>query len=312
MASGSRRRRTQKRKNRQRGGRSRSKDIKINQPEPGPSQCHPSMGREKPAHGCLPLEVLHRVAKTLKLPSNLSGEEVREQIEKQLSIDTPGECSFLQELPLPASEKATLRKKYLRPVAPKEWITDPDMWLDSNNIADVMNQYEEAHTVNGKKEFEFMGPFPIDFAAPDPYNTGGEKKCLQREICEISVEKALANGIKSIGIVYNLDPHYKSGSHWVANYIDIVGNTCYYFDSYGAEPPPQVTTFMKWLSSHNPKNPMKLQYNKRRLQFSNTECGMYCIYLIIRMLQGDSFLDVTRRKPKDADMLDIRKWIFCT
>ena len=57
---------------------------------------------------------------------------------------------------------------------------------------------------------------------------------------------------------------------------------------------------------------MKLQYNKRRLQFSDTECGMYCIYMIIRMLEGDKFLQITRRKPKDSDMLDFRDWIFST
>jgi hypothetical protein len=175
-----------------------------------------------------------------------------------------------------------------------------------------MNQYEEAHTKNGVKDFEFMGPFPIDFAAPDPYKKGdgGKQKCLMNEICEIRVEKSMRNGTKSIGIIYNLDPHFKSGSHWVANYIDIPGHACYYFDSYGMEPPAQVAKFMKWLTTQDPL--MKLQYNKRRLQYSNTECGIYCIYVIIRLLSGDRFVDITRRKPKDADMLDLRDWIFST
>jgi hypothetical protein len=124
------------------------------------------------------------------------------------------------------------------------------------------------------------------------------------------VTKALQNGTKSVGIVYNLDPHYKSGSHWVANYIDIVGHKCYYFDSYGMAPPMQVVRFMKWLTTQDPK--MKLFYGSRRLQFNNTECGVYCIYFIIRMLEGDSFTDITRRKPKDAEMLDLRDWLFST
>lgn len=307
-----RRKRTGTRKLRAHRGGSKRKNHNSTQPEPGPSQCHPAVGQAA-EHGCLPLEALQKAAEKLGLSQQLTGAELRSQLESALSLKEPGECSLLDALPLPQQEKASLRKKYLRPPAPKAWISDPDMWLDSNNIANVMNQYEEAHNVNGKKEFEFMGPFPIDFAAPDPYNkSGGEKKCLQNEICEIRVQKAIENGIKSIGIVYNLDPHYKSGSHWVANYIDLIGNTCYYFDSYGMEPPPQVQKFMKWLSSHNPSNPMKLQYNKRRLQYSNTECGMYCIYVIIRMLEGDNFLDITRRKPKDNDMLDLRDWIFCT
>lgn len=304
-------RKYKKRTIRQRGGKHTDTRKKSTQPDPGPSQCHPSIGRESGPHGCLPLEVLKGAASKLGVDPELGAKELRAAIEEKLSLKEPGERTFLESLPIGVGQKTSLAKQYLRPPAPKAWTNDPDMWLDSNNIADVMNQYEVARTKGGKKEFEFMGPFPIDFAAPDPY-TSGEKKCLQKEICEIRVEKALANGIKSIGIVYNLDPHYKSGSHWVANYIDIVGNTCYYFDSYGMEPPPQVATFMKWLSSHNPSNPMKLQYSKRRLQYSNTECGMYCIYMIIRMLEGDKFVDITRRKPKDSDMLDFRDWIFST
>lgn len=176
-----------------------------------------------------------------------------------------------------------------------------------------MNQYEDAFP-----QFEFMGPFPIDFAAPDPYNTtvkGGNpavksKKCLMTEICELRVQKALANGTKAIGIIYNLDPHYKSGSHWVSNYIDIPGHKCYYFDSYGMEPPAQIAKFMRWLTTQDPK--MRLEYSSKRLQFSDTECGMYSLYFIIRMLEGDSFKSFTRRRPSDKQMLDLRDWLFST
>jgi hypothetical protein len=288
---------------------------KDKQPNPGPSQCHPSLGHVVPGHGCLPIDVLQRAIKKLHLTVNSSadGATLRRAIEAHLDLKKPGgERTFLNALPLSHHEKSELGKRYLRPPAPKEWTEDPDMWLDTNNIADVMNQYEEARNKNGVKEFEFMGPFPIDFAAADPYKKGpgGEKKCLMNEVCEIRVQKALENGTKSIGIVYNLDPHYKSGSHWVANYIDLAGHTCYYFDSYGMKPPPQIETFMKWLSAQDPS--MKLRSNARRLQYSNTECGMYCIYMIIRMLEGDEFLQITRRKPKDADMLDFRDWIFST
>jgi len=297
------------RKRSQKGGSEhKGKDDEI---YPGPSQCHPSIGRVRPDHGCLPLEVLKAVAEKLGLAPTMAGKELRDEINKKIGVKAPGERTFLDALPISANEKRILASKYLRPPMPKGWISDPDMWLDSNNIKHVLDQEEENHTKNGKKEFEFMGPFPIDFAAPDPYSkSDGEKKCLQREICEIRVEKALANGTKSIGIVYNLDPHYKSGSHWVANYIDMEKHMCYYFDSYGIEPPPQVATFMKWLTTQDPK--MKLQYNKRKLQSSNTECGMYCIYVIICLLYGQEFVEITRRKPKDDFMIDMRDWLFST
>jgi hypothetical protein len=118
------------------------------------------------------------------------------------------------------------------------------------------------------------------------------------------VEESVKQGTKYIGIVYNLDPHYKSGSHWVANFIDIPKGTCYYFDSYGVKPPKQVATFMKWLSTQGINN---LQYNARRLQYQNTECGVYSIYFITRMLLGDSFKDITHKNPTDKEMLELRK-----
>ena len=275
------------------------------QPAPGPSQCHPSIKDAAP-HGCLPLEVLQRVASQIGIPAHRKGKALRKDIETKLAIPPGGERTFLGKLPINDNEKTDLALKFLRPAAPATWKADPDMWLDSNNISAVLNQYEDAYP-----NFEFMGPFPIDFAAPDPYQAGGaEKKCLMTEICELRVTKALENGTKSIGIVYNLDPHFKSGSHWVANYIDIANHKCYYLDSYGMAPPMQVARFMKWLTTQDPK--MKLVYNSRRLQYSNTECGMYCIYFIIRMLDGDQFLQITRRKPRDADMMDLRDWLFST
>lgn len=281
------------------------------QPPPGPSQCHPATKGAVPGHGCLPLETLRRVAKQVGVSPALTGSRLRTALEAALGVKAPGaERTFLQALPISAQEKTDLARRYLRPAMPKSWVSDPDMWLDSNDIANVLNQYEEAYP-----EFEFMGPFPIDFAAPDPYSRGGggaapAQKCLMNEICELRVQKALANGTKAIGIVYNLDPHYKSGSHWVANYIDIPRHRCYYFDSYGMAPPPQVAKFMRWLTTQDPK--MRLEYSSRRLQSTNTECGVYVMYFIVRMLFGDKFRQLTRRKPRDKDMLDLRDWFYST
>ena len=269
---------------------------------PGPSQCHPSA--PSTTHGCLPLQVLQTVGSKIGVPPSYTGKRLRKEIETRLEVPSGAERTFLNKLPIAEQEKADLARRYLRPAMPAEWRADPDMWLDSTNIAAVLDQYEDTYP-----DFEFMGPFPVDFAAPDPY-AKGSRKCLMTEICELRVKNALANGTKSIGIVYNLDPHFKSGSHWVANYIDIVGHKCYYFDSYGMAPPMQIARFMKWLTTQDPA--MKLFYGSRRLQYNNSECGIYCIYFIIRMLHGDKFEDISRRKPKDSDMLDLRDWLFST
>ena len=278
-----------------------SKHISHKIPSPGPCQCHPRVADSRPAEGCIPESILKDVAH--KIPLNHNGPGLRSALEKHFNVEPENEHSFLMKLPLTHSEKEKIANEYLRPRAPTAWKNDPDMWLDSNNISDVMNQYEEAFS-----KFEFMGPFPIDFAAKNPYQKGGTPRCLMNEVCEFRVQKAMESGTESVGIVYNLDPHYKSGSHWVANFIDIKGSRCFYFDSYGIKPPVQVARFMQWLTTQDTK--MKLFYNSKRIQYKNTECGMYSMYFIIRMLMGDDFVKFARASPKDNGMMEVRKCLF--
>jgi hypothetical protein len=228
---------------------------------------------------------------------------MRNEIAIKLNVNSEDEASFINALPINAAEKLRLKKNYLRPTQPDSWKGDPDMWLDSNNIRDVMSQYEE-----DRKDFKFLGPYPIDFAAPDPYKEDENDKCLIGEMCSLDIQGLRSKGKDKVGIIYNLDPHYKSGSHWVANYIDLTKNHCYYFDSYGMEAPKQVQKFMQWLTLQEPK--MKLAYNARRFQFRGSECGMYSMYFIIRMLMGEAFRPFCRRAPRDGAMLTLRGWLF--
>lgn len=274
-------------------------------PTPGPSQCHPRIGDKRPPHGCLPVSILKRAAKKVGVVENQSPSSLRSTLEQRLSVKTGNEVSFVNALPFNDSEKQYLKTTYLRPEQPAKWREDPDMWLDSTNIENVMKQYEDAYS-----NFEFMGPFPIDFAAPDPYDKSGKQQCLIKEICSLRVVDSIKNGTQYIGIIYNLDPHFKDGSHWVANFIDIPKHKCYYFDSYGYEPPKQVARFMKWLTTQDPQ--MKLSYNAHRFQHKDSECGMYSLYFIIRMLMGDQFRPFCRREPPDSTMLDFRDWLFST
>lgn len=268
---------------------------------PGPEQCHPSVGAVRPHEGCLPVDILKEVASKLSIDPNTK--ELRSEIEQKLDVKPKHELSFVKALPLDETRKKELIKKYLRPPMPEEWKSDNDKWLNSNDITYVMEQYEEAFP-----KFEFMGPYPIDFAAPDPYKKNGS--CLIDEVCELRVQKSIEQGTESIGIIYNLDPHYKGGSHWVAVFIDLKHHKTYYFDSYAIEPPKQIATFMKWLTTQDKK--MKLFYNGNRFQKQNSECGMYSMYFILRMLAGDDFQAFSRTKPPDSFMLDLRDWIFST
>jgi hypothetical protein len=274
-------------------------------PDPGPQQCHPRIGAVRPSEGCLPRDILEKAAEALQIKVPKSTTALRKQLEKAIKVEPVNEYSFLQALPLPSSEKLKAKKTYLRPPMPKEWIQKPNTWLDSINIMDVMNQYEEAYD-----NFEFIGPLPIDFAAKNPYKQQSQE-CLINEICQFRVDEAARNGTEYVGIIYNLDRHYEGGSHWVANFIDIKNKSCTYFDSYGVSVPKDIAKFMKWLTTHN-YSIKNLYYNAKRLQMKNSECGMYSLYFIIRMLAGDDLKTFLKHNVSDEDMLQMRKYLFST
>jgi hypothetical protein len=156
------------------------------------------------------------------------------------------------------------------------WDKDPDMWLDNFNIANVMKQYEQSFPW-----FRFLGVFPIDFSMPDPYLTTGEKKCLYKETCDIQLKREYDKGVRGIGMIFNLDPHNKGGSHWVALYInlnDIRKPFIGYFDSYGYKTPEMIARLMRSFTLQ--VKGCELAYNARRFQFGHSECGMFSMYYL--------------------------------
>jgi hypothetical protein len=268
----------------------------------GPQGCHPRVGEKRPSAGCFPSAI--RAHLTRKRHKSLKEEGGRQKGSGGTSMcknHNEDRC-LLHNSTLPDSEKETLARKYLRPARPSAWLDDPDQWLDSNNIADVMKQYEETY-----KDFKFLGVMPIDFAAPDPYNKSKEK-CLIDKICELNLAALSKSGIHRLGAIFNLDPHFKDGSHWVACFVDLNKEKVYYFDSYGIKPPEQIAKFMRSLTLQDPN--LELEFNGRRFQFQGSECGMYSLYFIISMLEGANFKEFCQHAVPDGEMLRLRHWFF--
>ena len=271
-------------------------------PMPGPNQCHPRTTFSKET-GCLPSEDISEAMKRLGL-QNPQGKSPLQLLANHLGIDANNQRTLLQALPLSRARKDLLAKYYLRPAYPEQWKTSPKEWLDSNDIRYVMQQYEEA-----QPDFVFLGPFPIDFASPDPYEKD-KTKCLIEEMCKLNLDREELEGKKYIGIIFNLDRHDRGGSHWVAAFIDIIKNKCYYFDSYGMRPPSQIYRFMQWLTIQEPT--MELARNGARFQRSKSECGMFCMYFIISMLRGMNYQRFCTGRPPDSLMFILRKWMYST
>lgn len=267
---------------------------------PGPKVCHPSLRGKNDT--CLSDPLLQELGLAYKAPG-LHGTNLRKWLTRKTRCKT--ERCMVEKSPLDRLRKKEILRKNFRPAMPDQWKGDPDMWLDSNNIIDVMKQYEETYP-----HFKFYGANPIDFSAPDPYDkmAAAQHKCLNNEICKMNFKELLSKGKTHLGFVYNLDPSNKGGSHWIASFTDIPAHKSYYFDSYGMKAPPQIARLLRSMTLQDPQ--MKLEYNARRFQYGDSECGMYCLYFIIRMLEGDDFKKFCRRAPRDAEMLELRNWIF--
>lgn len=198
----------------------------------------------------------------------------------------------------------TERKSMLasfRPEKPETWKDKPTTWLDSFNIEDVMKQYEERKDF----KFDFIGPVPIDF--DKKYGAFG--KCIVEELCKLNLEKQKKRGIEHIGIIFNLDPHDKPGSHWVCAFIDITDSAAYYFDSYGYPPPQEVDELFKRCKKQGIQH---IYYNDIRHQRKGSECGMYCLITIICLLNGKSFYSICSKIKEDDTVNTFRDILFST
>tara|TARA_B100001094_G_C18157853_1_gene787529 strand:+ start:185 stop:940 length:756 start_codon:yes stop_codon:yes gene_type:complete len=195
-----------------------------------------------------------------------------------------------------------IQKNTFAPTQPSVWKKKPNEWLTSIDILNVMKQYEDKHD-----DFEFLGPSPIDF---DSHKMRGE--CVWDELCKFSLKKQKESGKSKIGIIFNLDPHDKPGSHWVATYINMNKKEIYYFDSYGDRTPSKIKTLIKRVQEESKRFGKKYRFkaNKRRHQYSDSECGMYCLHFIIELTKGTSFQKFQNVRFTDDLMTKLRNIYF--
>ena len=164
------------------------------------------------------------------------------------------------------------------PKSPGKWKKNPNEWLSSLDIIQVMNQYETKY-----KCFDFLGPSPIDY---DTHTLNGE--CVWDELCHFDLQKHIRRGKTKIGIIFNLDPHDKGGSHWVSLFINVKQKTIFYFDSAGPTCPSQIQKFADTVIEQGLKNRIDFKFDQNypvEHQYGNTECGVYSLFFIVHMLE---------------------------
>lgn len=194
-----------------------------------------------------------------------------------------------------------------KPEKPKEWKINKRQWLNTYDIMEVMEQYEDKY-----RSFKFLGVFPIDFE----HKINGNH-CVSPVMCNFDLKRMLDNRITQCGAILNLDYHYQSGSHWVCMYIGLIPHNpnfgCYYIDSGASKAPKEVHDFFKRIKQQindqykkEDADNFKFRENKKQFQFKNTECGMFSMYFMIQFLKQRPFKTIINSKIDDEDAFQLR------
>jgi hypothetical protein len=298
-------------------------------------KCAPGIKYEKGS--CITKEVLQAIAinfnkevGSVVIDPNVKKEQLVKQLDNEFNnkFKCDDQLCWLNQRFVKRLNNEVLEKFTFKPTGPANKYD----WLSTTNINNVIEQYERKY-----KNFIFLGAVPYDF-----------QELRQLEMAEINF-KDLQNGklndkhntegtIDHIGMVINLDPHNKPGSHWVSLYANLDKNQMYFFDSFGKKPRKKIKTFINKITKYmyqkkynkqlpinkvlkNIKNNNNIQeidnlntfdirYNQIQHQFEDTECGVYSINFIIRLVGGETFDDITNNIKNDDFMNNCRKSYF--
>ena len=214
----------------------------------------------------------------VKIDSN-SPKEIHKKLDEYLKDICNNEACWLKQKGAFGQLESDLADSFA-PESPPEWKKNPNEWLSSTDIMKVMKQYERAY-----RDFDFIGPTPINFNTRKLYG-----ECVWEELCNFNLDRMIKKGKTKVGIIFNTDPDYKPGQHWISMFINIKKKKIFFFDSTGDPPPKEIKELVKKIeeqgNNHVPKINFKFDSNEGiEHQYGNTECGIYSIFFIVHMLE---------------------------
>jgi len=247
--------------------------------------CSPKPKNQINEFSCYTNEILHKMRDLWnarhpdsKIHTN-SPREIHNYLANKLSSVCNKESCWMKQKMEFGKIKDDMKDSFA-PESPQEWKKNPNEWLSSIEIMDVMKQYEKAY-----KCFEFIGPSPIDFDTKMLYG-----ECVWEELCHFSLKNQIKNGKTKIGIIFNTDPHNKPGQHWISMFINIKKQKIFFFDSTGDKPAKEIMVLVNRIKKEgedmNPKIRFSFDSNEGvEHQYGNTECGVYSLFFIVHMLE---------------------------
>jgi hypothetical protein len=290
------------------------------------TKCAPS--KKYTDGSCFTLESLKKIAESYnkrnpkKISLELSKEKLVDELESKLKDKCSDQTCWLRLDFIKEIENEDIENFTFRPKGP----TKKYDWLSTTHINEVLEQYHQSNP-----EFLFLGAVPYDF---DDLPILG--------IYNLNFSDLEKNGKYKIGMIINLDEHYKDGSHWVALYTNLQKNQVYFFDSVGKKPAKRIRKFINRITKYLYKKKYNdilpindiiqhvqqhssqsnkyikqllgggfdIRFNNIQHQFENSECGVYSINFITRLVQGESFNSIINNVTNDEQMNSKRKLYF--
>jgi len=110
-------------------------------------------------------------------------------------------------------------------------------------------------------------------------------KYLRTPINEVlSRDQSVPQNHKQALFIYNLEPSYMIGSHWVTAFVE--DNKINFFDSFGMPP------FQELVDHAKRKNLTLLPQNDQIQNLMTITCGYFWLYFLNEMNKGKSYLDL--------------------
>ena len=227
----------------------------------------------------------------------------REMRDKMAHVCESEKCWLNQQF-MSNNISEELRTYTFAPSMPYKWKSNMNEWLTSTDLTQAMRHIEHAH-----KDFVFLGPSPIDF---DLVKDG---ECIWPELCNFDLHKLRQKGKRKIGMIFNLDPHFKGGSHWVSVFVDCERKFILFFDSNGDPAPKEIIKLAERIKAQGNAINLDLEFRENapmEHQYKNTECGIYSIYYIKSMVDGAHYNKFTEKGERipDENMEELRKIYF--
>ena len=179
------------------------------------------------------------------------------------------------------------------PLMPPPFYSYPQYVTGNGKKKKNLDQKRKGTTIGKKQSIQWHTHFGGNIAKPKFYkntplsNHNLIKGCKYLNIPindVLSRDENVPHNHKQALFIYNLEPAYMSGSHWVATYVK--DNVINYFDSFGMPPFQEIVNHAK------KKNLTLLHQNNQIQNLKTATCGYFCLYFLNEMNKGNSYYDL--------------------